>query len=83
MGKYDYLKPKDHHIFNITRKNIGRNLSTLKMIRACPHNFSPQTIEKVKSNLSMSLRDYHKMLRENPALKGSKQLNLFKNLSNK
>ena len=79
MGKYNYLKPtKERHIFNMTRKGIGTNLYLLSMIKKYPDNYTENARKRAIESLKIAMHGYHRMLKENPALKGAKQLDLFK-----
>lgn len=73
----EHLKPtKEQHIFNMTRKGIGVNLCHLRMIKKYPENFDSNARQRALDGLKISMHWYHKMLKDNPALKGAEQMKL-------
>ena len=71
------LKPtKEQHIFSMTKKGIGVNLCHLRMIKKYPDNYDKNARQRALDGLKTSMYWYHKMLKDNPALKGAEQMSL-------
>jgi len=79
VDKYNHLKlTKERHIYNMTRKGIGTNLYLLSMIKKYPDNYDKNARKRAIEGLKIAMHWSRKMLKDNPSLKGSEQLDLFK-----
>lgn len=74
--KYNHLKAtKERKEYLRCKSDIGKGLYLLRLAKAYPENYNA---ERLRTSLSINMTWYHKMLRNNPALKGAEQLDLFK-----